>query len=106
MVTKMIIRAKSFEGWFNANLKDYKRDIAEHGANLGYPGITYYRDTVALYDKFTDEIWDALYDEAEGNGQTILELIASFNGAKDVGSDDQFKNLLVWYMCERIANKE
>jgi len=104
MANKMIIRSKTFEGWFNANLRESKGDIARHGADCGYPGITYYTDTVALYDKFEDEIWDALDEDAQSYGQTILELIASFNRAKDVGSGYQLKNLLVWYMCERIAN--
>lgn len=102
----MIIRAKTFKAWMKTNLKESYQDIVEHGANCGYPGITYYRDTCKLYDKFEEEIWEALYDDAEENGQTILELIASFRGAKDVTSGYQFKNLLTWYMAERIAQAE
>lgn len=103
----MIIRAKTFDQWIEANLKDDLQDIAEHGADSGFSGITYYKDTVSLYDKFTEEIWDALEeDRQEFGNNNILELIASFNGAKDVGSDSQFKNLLVWYYVERYANNK
>ena len=97
----------TLEDWvrFEASLSDYLNDIAKHGASAGFPGITYYKDTVALYDQYSDEIWEALYEDAGAFGQTIPELIASFGGAKDVGSDCQFKNLLVWYFVERIANQ-
>jgi hypothetical protein len=37
----MIIRAKSFQSWFKANLHEYTEDIASHGADAGYPKITY-----------------------------------------------------------------
>lgn len=97
-------KAKSFEGWFRRNFtKDEMRDMVEHGANVGFHSITYYSDTVSLYDRFVDDIWEMLWSDAEQYGQTILEFIASFNGAKDVGGDEQFKNLLVWYACEKLA---
>jgi hypothetical protein len=79
------------------------RDLATYGASGGFPGLTYYTDTVALHDRHEDEIWDALYEDAESFGQTIPELIASFGSAKDVGTLTQLKNLLVWYMAERVA---
>lgn len=105
-MTKMIIRAKTFEGWMKANLKDYLPDIASHGADSGYPGITYYADTVHLYDKFSDEIWDMANVDAEEFGyRTTLEFIASFNIARCVVDDDTFKNLMVWYAAERIARE-
>ena len=98
-------KAKTFESWMRHNFtKDEMKDIAEHGASCGFPGLTYYSDTVSLHDTFEDDIWDALYEECENMGSNnVMELIASFGGAKDVGSIDQFKNLLVWFMAERIA---
>lgn len=80
-------------------------EIARHGADAGYPGITYYRDTVALYGAHADEIWQALYDDAGDMGEPhALALVASFGGAANVGSADQLANLLTWYMVERIAS--
>jgi hypothetical protein len=32
--------------WFNTNLKSYAADIASHGADCGFPWITYTQDTV------------------------------------------------------------
>jgi len=96
----------TFQDWLKETLDpDQIRDLAEHGAAAGFPGLTYYKETNALYDRFEDEIWQALEDDAEAFGfKTPLELIASFNGAKDVHGDSQFRNLLVWYLAERIAH--
>lgn len=87
------------------NEPDTMRDLATHGAAGGFPGLTYYTDTVALHDKHEDEIWDALNEDAEDQGVTIPALIASFGGAENVGSMTQLKNLLTWYMAERIAHR-
>jgi len=98
----MIIRSKTFQQWINANLKDYFEDIASHGCAAGFPGLTYYTDTMTLYAKFKDDIFEMLAEDAEDQGVTIPELIASFNGA-DVYDAGTFENLLVWYAAERIA---
>lgn len=82
------------------------KDMINHGVVNGFPGLITYTQTNNLYDEYKDEIWQMLYDDAEDMGNAnVLELIASFNGAKDVGSDDQFKNLLVWYAAEKIASR-
>jgi hypothetical protein len=107
MAKKMIIRARTFEKWMRANFTmDELRDLARYGANTGWQGLTYYSDTVALYDKFHGEIWDVLYDEAESFGApNVVAFIAGFGGADSVTGDDQFKNLLVWFMAEHVARE-
>lgn len=100
-----IKKPETFRAWFNKNLKDYKSDIASHGCSGGFPYITYYSDTVALHDKFEAEIWDMLGDDAGDMGMNVPELIASFNGSKDVLTMVAFKNLLVWYACEKLAHE-
>lgn len=103
----MIIRAKTFRAWFAANLKDQARDIANHGADGGFPCITYTRDTVALFDKFGDEIWQMAVEEAEALGnKNVAEMISHFRRADMIdGGLDQFKNLMVWYACETLARE-
>ena len=86
--------------------EDTMRDLARSGADAGFPGITYYRDTVALYEAHESEIWDALAEDADDMGYpNPLALIATFGGAGNVGSDDQLRNLLCWYMAERVARE-
>lgn len=82
------------------------RDIAAHGCSAGFPGLIYYTDTMALYDEHNDEIWGWLFEDAESLGrESVLELIAWLGGAELVTCDTTFKNLLVWYAAERVANE-
>lgn len=97
----------TFREWMLDTLKpDTIRDLAEYGAAGGFPGLTYYSDTCALYEVYEDEIWESLWEQAEGFGHAHpLELIASFGDAKGVATDTQFKNLLVWYLAEETARQ-
>jgi len=101
----LIVRAKTFEDWMKANFsKQDLRDMVRHGVDCGFGGLTYYNDTVKLYDKFSDEIWNALYDDAQNMGyNNVLQFIVECFRDSDVASDAQFKNMLVWYMAERTA---
>ena len=102
----MIIRSKTFKAWFDTNLKDSARDIARHGADAGYPCITYTSDCVKIFDKFGDEIWAMAVEEAESLGsKNVAEMVAGFGRADMLGSLDTFKNLMVWYACETLARE-
>lgn len=80
------------------------KEITEHGCISGICNdLIYYSDTVKFHDEHEVEIWQFLYEDSEDNDMNIPELIASLNGAKDVGSIEQFKNLLAWYAVERVA---
>lgn len=93
-----------FSEWMKENLEDYAEDIATHGCIAGFPGLTYYTDTTELYDKFEDEIWEALHEDYQEFGyDNIVAFVGSFNGAENVYDVTTFKNLLVWYMAERVA---
>lgn len=106
MSDKFIIRAKTFRAWFMANLKDSARDIAGHGADCGFYGISYTHHTVALFDKFGDEIWDMAHEDAESMGdKNVAQFVAGFRRQDMLFSLDGFKNLMVWYACEKIARE-
>jgi hypothetical protein len=81
------------------------KDTAEHGCSGGTIGeLIYYADTSAFYDKYKEEIWDRLSDLADDMGcESILHLIVTFNGAKEVGSHLQLKNLLAWWVAEEVC---
>jgi hypothetical protein len=97
---------KDFRAWFKAKLADSAQDIAGHGADAGYPYITYTSDTVVIFDKFADEIWTMAVDDAEEMGnKNVAEMIGGFGRADMLGDFDQFKNLMVWYACEKVARE-
>ena len=96
---------KAFKKWVNDNYDwDTLADIANHGCISGFCGLSYYCDTIELYAKYKEDIWEMLHDDAESFGSaSIPELIGTFNGAKHVSDDVTFENLLVWYAVEKVA---
>ena len=81
------------------------RDVVQHGCSGGtISELIYYADTSAFYNKYQDEIWRRLGDMADDLGEdSIPHLISTFNGAKDVGSPPQLKNLLAWWGAEEVC---
>ena len=105
-MTKVELRDTPFRRWFRRNLKSSSRDIANHGADAGYPCITYTVDTVKLYNKYEDDIYEMLNEDADDMGYgSPEELIATFRRKDMLSSPDQRKNLLVWYACEKVARE-
>lgn len=102
----MIIHILSFTNWFKANLRQYAQDIASHGADCGFPYITYTADTVEIFDKFANEIWEMAVEDAEDLGyKNVTAMIAEFNRSDMLSDFDSFKNLMVWYACEKLAHQ-
>lgn len=81
------------------------RDVCEHGADSGFTGFVYYTETVKFYDRHEEAIWQLLESDAESMGESPLQLIAGFGGAKGVTDMRTFKNLLTWYALETIARE-
>ena len=102
----MVIRAKTFRRWMEVNEKDYLSDIVGHGCVSGFPGLTYYTDTQALYRRFSGEIWRIAEQVADCAGyESVLELLVSCNGADQVTDAVMFENLMVWLAAEEIARR-
>lgn len=101
-------RAKSFRAWMKNNFtKGELRDLANHGADTGWQGLTWTKDTVELFDKYGEEIWDMAYEDAQDYGAAnTLAFVAGFNRVDMADNLDGFKNLMVWYAAERIAREE
>lgn len=82
------------------------RDLLQHGCVSGMvTDLIYYKDSNAFSDKYEGEIWDLANEQMESFGETenILQFFANLNGSKDVGSMEQFKNLLAWYGFEEMT---
>ena len=80
-------------------------DVTRHGCSGGtISELIYYADTSAFYEKYKEEIWRRLSDMADDLGcDSILHLIVTFNGSKEVGSDLQLRNLLAWWAAEEVC---
>jgi len=101
---------ETIKDWVLNEVKDGSinlKEVVKYGCVNGcVSSLIYYEDTVKFHDKFEDEIWEMLYNEYEEFGfDNIPQYIASFNGSKNVGSLEQFKNLLAWYAVENVASK-
>ncbi len=80
------------------------QDVANHGAQGGFSGFIYYKDTCEFYAENKSEIWELLNASADDQGITPIELIATFGGQNTVASADTFENLLAWFALEETAN--
>lgn len=101
----LIVRARTFKDWMRANLKSELRDIANHGVDGGWCGLTYTADTVKLFDKYEEEIWGVLADMADNMGTNVLGLMATFRRADMADTVDGMKNLAVWAVAEEYARE-
>jgi len=101
----MTTEIRTFLDWlFDTLDHDQRLDLAQHGADTGWHGLTYTKDCALLFDQFEAEIWETLVNDSEDFGyQNVAEFIASFRRSDMLSSFDTFKNLLVWYMAERIC---
>lgn len=94
----------TFKAWMKANLSDYLEDIANYGADAGFPHMTYYADTSEIYDAFSNEIWEQLNNDVEELGyKNVFDMMQHWNRVDMSHSDASLKCLLVWYMAERVA---
>ncbi len=105
-------------GW--EAFKDIAEDVANHGADAGFGGWTYYSDTVAFTRKNKGAIMEALQADAEECTMGLLELVQSFRCiGKDYSIDEIGKaiyagkgdavttvyNGLAWYALEAVARQ-
>jgi hypothetical protein len=91
----------NIKDWIKRNLdKDQIKEVVEHGCINGTVSeLISYADTSAFHDAHEEEIWEMVYESAEGQGLTILEFLATLRGGL-VGSMYQLKNLLAWFAVE------
>jgi hypothetical protein len=98
---------------------DTLRDVANHGADAGFPGFTYYTDTVKFFDAHRRAILAMLRDLAEEVGSTPSNLLDNFHCLQNIGCKDpmaqlaagegedlvQIKNALAWFALEEVARR-
>ena len=101
-------KESSIKEWVINNLEEGQiADVILEGCQSGIVSeLIYYSDSEAFYEKFKEEIWDRLSVMADDMGcESILHLIVTFNGSKEVGSELQLRNLLAWWACEDVCRE-
>lgn len=59
--------------------RSYVQDAANHGADSGFPGFTYYKDTVAFYERYRRFIWLRLIADSEEFGDNgVVATVENF----------------------------
>lgn len=97
---------------------DYLSDAANHGADAGFPGFTYYADTVPFFRRNRKEILARLESLAADLGEEMLQCLAGFQCLKGVPTLDlargidgrgeyatQVQNALTWFALEEVARE-
>jgi len=86
--------------------EDQLKDMITHGVDGGFHGLIYYSETVELFEKYRDDIFEKLSDMTEEMGYSnIYELLATFNKDHTPWDYSQFANQLVWFMAEETARE-
>lgn len=83
----------------------YINNILNHGCISGTVGaLIYYTDTTKFYQTHKEDIFNLAEELGNDIGyKGAVELFASLNGAKDVGSVDQEENLRAWFGFEEMV---
>ena len=78
-------------------------DIATHGCESGCAsGLIYYSETIALFDKYRDEMFEMMseYQESTGDFENLPAYVRT--NADNFAS---FANSVVWFCAEIVANE-
>ena len=103
--------SSAISAWLREGEKDGQfliADIAKHGCVGGVPGVIYYKETVAFYNKHDEEILNMLISEAEQQGTTTGQLLDSIFKNLDAqpSSPTSWKNSLAWFAIELAAHHQ
>lgn len=101
---------------------EYLTDVANNGASGGYPGFTYYTDTVKFFKANKKDIVELVKEMAEEFGESAINFVSSFQCLKPSGewedeigralygrlSPDDYivPNALAWFALEEVARYE
>ena len=82
---------------------DELEDIATHGCESGCAGgMIYYSETIALFDKYRDELFEIVgnYMEAVGEDNDLPAYVR-----RNAGTFNTFANAMVWTAAEIVASE-
>ena len=114
-----LIRAvvKQSGGW--DSFQEIAKDVAEHGADNGFSGWIYYRETMEFFRKNRRTILEYAEEMAHDLGENVLSMIQGFGIFRDAPIDTQdlakalyagkgpevatVYNVMSWFSLEEVA---
>jgi hypothetical protein len=95
------------------------QEVAKHGADGGFSGFTYYKETVKFTKSNRAEIMQQLKEDAEYFGTSVYDMVCAFNCFKGYEADEILTafysgrgdsvttvyNGLAWYALETVAHE-
>lgn len=80
-------------------------DICNHGCASGCAsGMIYYSETIALFDKYRDDLFEIMGDFQESMGESCDNLPDYV--AKNGATFATFANAVVWFCAEAVAHEK
>lgn len=99
-------------------------DVARHGADAGWSGFIYTRETVQFYKSHKGDILELAKQMADDLGESMIEMVRGFrclgnSGKPDYSSDeiaealysgrgecaDTIRNAMAWFALEEVARE-
>jgi hypothetical protein len=111
-----LIRAtvRQVGGW--DSFKEMAQDVSNHGANGGFHGFIYYKDTLSFSKRNKAEILEMAKQQADDFGAELYAMIGGFNCLKISATEaaeaihnprseerDNVFNALAWYALEEVS---
>jgi len=112
-----LVRAvvKQVGGW--DSFKEIAADVMKHGADAGFSGFIYYKDTCDFYAKNRENIYALASEMASSMGEEVVGMVKSFRCLNDsteveVGAtlfgnkakhDTHVANALAWFALEEVC---
>lgn len=84
--------------------KEDLKEVAQHGADAGWSGFTYYADTIAFYNKHYLLIADVLFEYADQVGMSAQDVVKGFPCLPEQPTLDEYKNAMAWFALEFVAH--
>jgi len=100
-----LIRAtvRQLGGW--EYFQETANDITNHGANSGFSGFTYYRDTLAFFRRNRASIMEMTEQMADDLGEGMLKMVAGFNCHRGYDfTEDGIARALYTGKCDDATN--
>ena len=101
-------------GW--DSFREMAPDVTNHGADCGFHGFTYYRDTEPFAKRNKEAILEACQNMADDMGESLYDMIGGFNCLKISGSEaaeaihnprsnerTNVLNALAWFSLEEVS---